>query len=179
MEHKRVEEELPEARQALEARLQESSADLDLANEKVLQLAAIVESSEDAIIGCTLGGHITIWNRGAERLFGYSAEEVIGEDTATNSRLNWPDEFKALKRVRAGEHVPPFETVRRRKDGKEIHVSVSISPIRERDGRVVGASLICRDISERKRLEQQVRQSQKMEAIGQLAGGVAHDFNNL
>jgi signal transduction histidine kinase/CheY-like chemotaxis protein len=81
--------------------------------------------------------------------------------------------------VRKGESVPPFETVRRRKDGTEVHVSVSISPIRERDGRIVGASLICRDVSERKRLERQVVQSQKMEAIGQLAGGVAHDFNNL
>src|SRR5579875_148771 len=162
-----------------EARLRDRSADLDFADEQRLQLAAIVESSEDAIIGCSLAGHVTIWNRGAERLFGYSAEEVIGEITSTNPRLHWPEELKALKRVRKGESVPPFETVRRRKDGTEVHVSVSISPIRERDGRIVGASLICRDVSERKRLERQVVQSQKMEAIGQLAGGVAHDFNNL
>jgi two-component system cell cycle sensor histidine kinase/response regulator CckA len=162
-----------------EALRRDSSADLDLANEQRLQLAAIVESSEDAIIGCSLAGHVTIWNRGAERLFGYSADEVIGEVTTTNPRLDWPDELKALKRVRKGEYVPPFETVRRRKDGKEVHVSVSISPIREPDGRIVGASLICRDVSERKRLERQVLHSQKMEAIGQLAGGMAHDFNNL
>ena len=84
-----------------------------------------------------------------------------------------------MKKIRNGEHVPPFETVRRRKDGKEIHVSVSVSPIRDKDGRIIGTSAISRDISDRKQLEAQMRQSQKMEAVGQLAGGVAHDFNNL
>src|SRR5207248_922682 len=97
----------------------------------------------------------------------------------TNARLNWPEELKAMKKVRVGESVPPFETARRRKDGKTIHVSVSVSPIKDRGGRVVGASAISRDISERKRLEEQMRQAQKMEAVGRLAGGVAHDFNNL
>ena len=178
-ERKRAEDTLRESNKRLEARLLDSSADLDFANEQKLQLAAIVESSEDAIIGCSLIGLITIWNRGAERLFGYSAEEVLGQITSTNAQLPWPEELKALKKVRGGEFVPPFETVRRRKDGTEVHVSVSMSPIRERDGRITGASLICRDVSERKRLEQQVLQAQKMEAIGQLAGGVAHDFNNL
>ncbi len=178
-EPKRGENELPARYDKLEARLPNRCADLDLADEQSRQLAAIVESSEDAIIGCSLAGHVTIWNRGAERLFGYSADEVIGEVTSTNPRLHWPEELKALKRVRMGESVPPFETVRRRKDGTQVYVSVSISPIRERDGRIVGASLICRDVTERKRLERQVIQSQKMEAIGQLAGGVAHDFNNL
>jgi two-component system, cell cycle sensor histidine kinase and response regulator CckA len=178
-ERKRVVSELRASFNTLKGQVQDSSAGLDLAKEQRLQLAAIVESSEDAIIGCSLAGHITIWNRGAERLFGYSADEVIGEITCTNSHLLWPDELKALKRVRKGEYVPPFETVRRRKDGTDVHVSVCISPIREQDGRIAGASLICRDVSERKRLERQVVQSQKMEAIGQLAGGVAHDFNNL
>jgi two-component system cell cycle sensor histidine kinase/response regulator CckA len=178
-ELKRVVEQLRQANGKLKDRLRESSADLDLANEQMLQLAAIVESSEDAIIGCTLSGFVTIWNRGAERLFGYSCEEVMGEPTSTNSRLNWPEELRAMKKVRSGEQVPPFETVRRRKDGKEIHVSVSVSPIKNKDGQIVGVSAISRDISERKRLEEQVQQSQKMEALGQLAGGVAHDFNNM
>jgi len=159
--------------------LRETDADLAAAKERALQLAAIVESSEDAIIGCTLGGIVTIWNRGAERLFGYSAEEIIGRADSTSTRLAWPEELKALKKVRGGEHVPPFETLRRHKDGKEIHVSVSVSPIKGPGGLTMGASLICHDISERKRLENQLRQSQKMEAVGQLAGGVAHDFNNL
>lgn len=87
--------ELRETNRKLKSRLQESSADLDLANDQMSQLAAIVESSEDAIIGCTLSGFVTIWNRGAERLFGYSAEEVIGQPTITNARLNWPDELGA------------------------------------------------------------------------------------
>ena len=178
-ERKPGEDALRETNETSEVRLPASAADLDFANEQRLQLAAIVESSEDAIIGCSLAGIITIWNRGAERLFGYCAEEVIGQLTSTNSQLPWPEELKALKKVRRGEFVPPFETMRRRKDGTQVPVSVSISPIRERDGRITGASLICRDVSDRKRLEQQVLQAQKMEAIGQLAGGVAHDFNNL
>src|SRR5947209_9630581 len=119
-ELKRAVEELRQGNGRLQARLRESSADLDLANEQMLQLAAIVESSEDAIIGCTLGGTVTIWNRGAERLFGYTEEEVIGQPASTNARLNWPEELRAMKKVRVGESVPPFETVRRRKDGKEI-----------------------------------------------------------
>jgi PAS domain S-box-containing protein len=171
--------ELRKSNEQLKTRLKESSADLDLATDQMSQLAAIVESSEDAIIGCTLGGLVIIWNQGAERLFGYSAEEVIGQPTSTNAGLNWPDELRAMKKVRSGEHVPPFETVRRRKDRKEIHVSVSVSPIRDQDGLVIGASAIYRDISDRKKLEEQFHQAQKMEAVGQLAGGVAHDFNNL
>jgi PAS domain-containing protein len=97
-ELKQVVEKLRQANEMLLNRVQESSADLDLANEQMMQLAAIVESSEDAIVGCTMGGFITIWNRGAERLFGYSAEEVIGQGTSTNARLHWPDELRAIKR---------------------------------------------------------------------------------
>jgi PAS domain S-box-containing protein len=167
---KRVEEKLRKAQDELRAQLHESHADLDLANEQLARLAAIVESSEDAIIGCTLCGLVTIWNQGAERLFGYSADEIIGQPSSTTALLHWPDELKAMKRVRHGEHVPPFETVRRRKDGKQIHVSVRISPIKDATGRLVGASAISRDITEQKQLEDRVRQSQKMEAIGQLAG---------
>ena len=169
---RRIAEELRQANKRLSSRLQESHADLDMANEQMLQLAAIVESSDDAIIGCTLSGYVTIWNQGAENLFGYSAEEMIGQPTTTNARLNWPEELRAMKKIRNGEHVPPFETVRQRKDGKQIQVSVSVSPIKSTEGRIVGASAISRDITATKNLEERVRQSQKMEAIGQLAGGV-------
>ncbi|MBX9677296.1 MAG: PAS domain S-box protein [Gemmataceae bacterium] len=172
-------EQLRSENEKLRSHLQASHVDLDLANEQMQQLAAIVESSEDAIIGCTLSGAVTIWNHGAERLFGYRAEEILGQPAATGARLHWPDELRAMRLVREGEHVPPFETARRRKDGTQVHVSVSVSPIYDREGRIIGASAISRDVSDRKRLEDLVRQSQKMEAVGQLAGGIAHDFNNL
>jgi two-component system cell cycle sensor histidine kinase/response regulator CckA len=144
------------------------------------QLAAIVESSDDAIISTGIGGVIRSWNRGAERLYGYSADEMIGR---TASFLE-PDErdgeiSDVFERLRSGREVLNFETVRLRKDGTPIHVSLTASPIRDQSGEIVAASVIVRDIGERIALEGQLRQSQKMEAIGRLAGGIAHDFNNL
>jgi PAS domain S-box-containing protein len=171
---------LREAHDKLENRYQASSADLASANEKMLQLAAIVESSEDAIIARTFDGIVVSWNPAAERLFGYSAEEMIGRSGAALVPPECTAELRQVEeQVRQGESVPPFETLRRRKDGRQIHVSVRVSPIRDRAGRIVGASAILHDNSERMRLEQQLHQSQKMEVVGQLAGGVAHDFNNL
>src|SRR5262245_20647382 len=107
-ECRRVEGELRKTIEQLGAGRTTENVDLGFSKEEALQLAAIVESSEDAIIGCTLSGFVTIWNQGAERLFGYSADEIIGEPTTTNARLHWPDELKAMKRVRLGEYVPPF-----------------------------------------------------------------------
>jgi PAS domain S-box-containing protein len=150
------------------------------AQEARSQLATIVESSGDAIFSKSLDGTVTSWNPGAERLFGYRAEEVVGKPVAILLASNHIEELlESLRKVEKGDQVPPFETVSRRKDGKSVDVSVSISPIRDEQERIVGASAIARDISQRKNLELQVRQSQKMEAIGQLAGGIAHDFNNL
>jgi PAS domain S-box-containing protein len=118
------------------------------------QLAAIVEFSDDAIIGKTLDGTITSWNRGAERLFGYRADEAIGHRLST---LYPPDrqveEAELLGRVAGGELIDHLETVRRHKDGRDLHVSVTISAIRDHAGRVVAASKIARDISTRKRIE--------------------------
>ncbi len=144
------------------------------------QLAAIVESSEEGIIGLTLDGTVTSWNAGAERIYGYSAAEVLGQ----HARMLAPDSrqeeaAQLLERIRRSERVGTFETTRRHKDGREVEISLSIFPVRGPDGETVGAATIARDISERKRLQRQLWQSQKMEAIGRLAGGIAHDFNNL
>lgn len=118
------------------------------------RLAALVESSDDAIISKNLDGTIVTWNRGAEQLFGYPAAEAIGRPV----RMLFPrdrdtEETDLLQRIGRGEKIDHFETVRIRKDGTPIKVSVSISPIRNRDGRIVGASKIARNISERKQFE--------------------------
>ena len=118
------------------------------------RLAAIVESSDDAIIGKTLEGIITSWNPGAERLYGYTAEEVIGRSISILIPADRPDELPAiLERLRRGERIDHYETERISKDGRRVHVSLSISPVKNSDGRIVGAATIARDITERIRLE--------------------------
>jgi len=149
------------------------------AEEVRARLATIVECSEDAIFAMSLDGTILSWNAGAKAQYGYTPEEVIGQSV----ELLVPPEgraelFDSLDRLKAGKAVF-LETVRRRKDGTKVVVALSMSPIRGVDGRVIGASTIARDVTERRSLEEQFRQSQKMEAVGRLAGGVAHDFNNL
>ena len=115
-------------------------------------LAAIVESSEDAIVSKSLLGIITTWNKGAERLFGYTAEEAIGQPITIVIPEDRLDEEPAiLARIRAGERVDHFETIRRHKDGSLIDISLTISPVRDGSGKVIGASKIARNISERKR----------------------------
>jgi PAS domain S-box-containing protein len=162
------------------ARLQTAEKERGDSEESVRRMAEIVESSEDAIIGKNLEGVVQSWNHAAQRVYGYSAADMIGQPMRLLLPPDRPDEESAiLRQIQSGERVEHFETVRRRKDGKLIHVSLTISPIRNRDGRVVGASHIARDISERKLLEEQLRQTQKLESLGVLAGGIAHDFNNL
>jgi PAS domain S-box-containing protein len=131
------------------------------AQRAALQLAAIVESSEDAIISKHLDGTITSWNYGAERLFGYSAEEAVGRSVTMlipPDRLD--EEPKIIGRIHRGERVEHFETLRRRKDGSLIDISLTISPIRDPEGRIVGASKIARDITERKLAEAKLRDSE-------------------
>ena len=119
------------------------------------RLGAIVESSEDAIVSKGLDGTILSWNKGAERLFGYLTEEIVGKSISIllpEDRRE--EEERILERLRRGERVEHYETVRVRKDGRPVHVSVSISPIRDGQGQVVGASKIARDVTERKVLEE-------------------------
>lgn len=148
--------------------------------EALAKLAAIVESSEDAIIGKDLHGTIQTWNAGAERIYGYSAADVIGKSMALLLPADRPhEESEILSRIERGERVDHFETVRIRKGGNPIEVSLTISPIHDALGQIIGASHVARDITEQKKLEQQMRHAQKLESLGVLAGGVAHDFNNL
>ncbi len=144
------------------------------------QLRAVVESSADAIISKDLSGVIQSWNYGAEQIFGYSASEMEGRPMARlipEDRAH--EEADILERIRRGGRVKHFETVRTRKDGRRIRVSLTISPIRDPAGQIVGISNIARDITERRALEEQLRQTQRLESLGVLAGGLAHDFNNL
>jgi PAS domain S-box-containing protein len=121
-------------------------------------LAAIVESSDDAIVSKTLEGTITSWNPAAERLFGYTAEEVIGRPISILAPPDRENEMPAnLERIRRGEKVNRYETVRRRKDGSLVDISLTASPIRDATGRIVGASKIARDITARKQAEERQR----------------------
>ena len=137
-----------------EIALQHATVDRRRADETRGRLAAIVESSNDAIVSKTLDGIVTSWNRGAERIFGYAAAEMIGTPI---SRLIPPErrhEFKAiLERIRRGERVEHFETERVRKDGHRIYVALTVSPIRDASGTIIGASKVARDVTERKRAE--------------------------
>jgi PAS domain S-box-containing protein len=135
--------DVTEARRAAEARL---------------RLAALVDSSNDAIIGKDLGGIVTSWNAAAERLFGYTAEEMVGQPLARLVLPDQPDELPAImERLKRGERVEHFETVRVRKDGTRVAVSLTISPIKDAEGKVVGASKIARDVTAQKRREAELR----------------------
>ena len=129
------------------------------AEEKLSFLASIVESSDDAIIGKTLDGTILSWNPGAQRIYGYSADEVTGKPISILVPPDRPDEIpQLLERISKGLRVEHFETVRMKKDGRRIDISLTISPIKDATGRIIGASTIARDITERKRMEKELRQ---------------------
>jgi PAS domain S-box-containing protein len=130
--------------------------------EAARRLAAIVESSDDAIISKDLNGIIATWNRGAERLFGYQAEEVIGRPISIlmpPDRIN--EQPQILERIRRGEHLEHYQTIRRRKDGRLIEISLTISPIKNADGKIVGASKIVRNITRQKQAERELERAHK------------------
>jgi len=125
-------------------------------------LAAIVASSDDAIVSKNLDGIITSWNKSAERIFGYAAEEAIGQHiTLVIPAERHAEESDILARLRRGERVDHFHTVRKRKDGSLLDVSLTISPVRDSSGRVIGASKVARDISAQKHAEQALRESEQ------------------
>ena len=136
------------------------------ANQVAQQMAAIVESSDDAIVSISLDGTITSWNGGARRLFGYTADEAIGRPI----QMIYVDGHKedeagiVLDRIRSGERIDHYETVRQRKDGTSVDISLSVSPVLDLDGRLVGASKIARDITDRKNVEESIRQHAREQA---------------
>jgi PAS domain S-box-containing protein len=154
------------------AKLQTINTDLEKeiterrrAEDAVTQLAAIVESSDDAIVGTTLEGAITSWNKGAEIVYGYSAEEVTGRSV---SILYPPDRLDELQRLRGklkqGEPVAQYETIRVRKGGAQVHVSLTLSPIKDATGKITAVATIARDITERKRAESELQRLQQLAA---------------
>ncbi|MEI6045887.1 MAG: PAS domain S-box protein [Chloroflexota bacterium] len=139
-----------------------SIAKIELAYQTQSLLAAIVESSDDAIMSKTLEGTILSWNQAATRIYGYSAEEVIGRSVSLLESPTRPDEVSLLlERIKRGEHVSHYETVRRRKDGTDINVSLTISPIKDKAGTIIAASTIARDITERKQSQQALEESKR------------------
>jgi PAS domain S-box-containing protein len=141
---------------------------------------AIVESSDDVILSKTLEGIITSWNKGAERIYGYSAEEAVGHPVSMLVPPERPNEIpEILQKIQRGEKVDHFETVRMTKDGRRLDISLTVSPIRNSEGEIVGASTIARDITERNRAEaalRQVRESERRRLARDLHDGELQDL---
>ena len=142
-------------------------------------LAAIVESSDDAIVSKDLKGVVTSWNRGAERIFGYKPEEIVGKPIT----LIIPPELQdqepyILAKIQAGERIEHFQTVRVAKDGRRLDVSLTVSPVRDSRGVVIGAAKIARDITAQKKLEAALHTNERLASVGRLAATIAHEINN-
>jgi len=143
------------------------------------EIAAIVESSDDAILSKNLDGIITSWNAAAEQVFGYTADEMIGcSILKLIPKELHSDEQTIISNIKAGRRVEHFETVRLTKSGRPLDVSLTVSPVKDETGKVIGASKILRDISGRKRMEQSLLQAEKIAATGRMAATIAHEINN-
>jgi PAS domain S-box-containing protein len=152
------------ARREIEAALRESE-------QRLRWLASIVESGDDVIVSKSLDGIVTSWNKAAERIFGYSAQEAIGQPiTLVIPEDRQSEEREILTRIRRGERIDHFETIRQRKNGSLIEISLTVSPVKDANGKIVGASKIARDITEQKRSQQQ---------IGVLAREAEHRSKNI
>jgi two-component system sensor kinase FixL len=140
-------------------------------------LTSIIETSDDAIVSKNLDGVITSWNRGAERVFGYSAGEVVGQPiTIVIPEDRQSEEREILTRVGRGERIDHYETVRQRKDGSLIVVSLTVSPVKSAEGKIVGASKIARDITEQRRGHEQIATLAREATVGQLSASIAHEI---
>ena len=177
---------LYELTQQLEQRVQErtATAHAEVAErmrveQSLRQVASIVESSEDAIFSTDARGAIRSWNPAAAALFGYTRNEALGQPAEGLLPTDARDFVRHSLALAQRGDAQKVECAVRTKEGKRVETAITVSPIRDADGMVVGISAIIRDLTVRRRLEDQVRQSQKLEAIGALAGGIAHDFNNL
>jgi PAS domain S-box-containing protein len=159
--------------------LKESENALRISSRHSAELAAIVESSDDVILSKDLNGIITSWNAAAKRVFGYSNEEIIGSSILKliPEHLH-SDEKVILESLRAGRRIEHFETVRLTKAGRLLDVSLTVSPLMDEGGRVIGASKILRDISGRKMFEKSLLQAEKIAATGRMAATIAHEINN-
>lgn len=143
------------------------------------KLAAIVASSDDAIFSKTLDGTITTWNKGAERLYGYSAGEIIGQNVTILADAKGKFEILGImETLRGGGKVDHHETQRIRKDGSTVNISLSVSPLFDSDGKVIGAASIARDITAQKLAEEALRKTEKLASAGRLSATIAHEINN-
>jgi PAS domain S-box-containing protein len=169
----RLKELLNQAPTALsETKIQSSS-------EATQRLAAIVESSDDAIISKDLNGIVKSWNPGAERVFGYSAEEMIGNSIRKIIPPElFPDEDRIMSAVARGERTEHFETMRIRKGGEQIEVSLTLSPVVDENGKIRGVASISRDVSQQKKVEKALHTSERLATVGRLAATIAHEINN-
>ncbi len=159
--------------------IRKTEGELQQSTKHLGELAAIVASSDDVIVSKDLNGIITSWNNAATRVFGYLPEEIIGSSILKLIPENLhSDEKKIIESIRAGRRIEHFETVRLAKDGRLIDVSLTVSPIKDEEGRVIGASKILRDVSSRKRMEQSLLQAEKIAATGRMAATIAHEINN-
>ena len=149
------------------------------AEEASQRLVALVESSDDAIVSKDLHGTITSWNPAAERMFGFSAIEMIGRPiTVIIPPELRDDEKRILATIARGERIEHFETIRVKKNGETVDVSLTVSPVKDEAGRIVGAAKIARDITDRKKAEKTLLVTERLAAVGRLAATVAHEINN-